>query len=322
MERSVYILRESAYIWTFVASCKKTLAVFIRECIVYFMEIEYYYYFKNQFRPLGSLSLHEVAYFSCPASYVLPIERTDSYAVYLVDEGKGYYTLGNTEFTVKEQDVFVMYPNVPVRCVSDKAEPLKLYALSFDGIDARLLLNAAGFEPKKPVRTLDPYSAKSFPKVYDGIYTWRGQEIHSTIQSTAMIYMLMSALVKTNTWDQHEMPPGWTGAVHFQKAIDFIAANYSKAINVSDIADNVNLSRSRLYRVFMQQVFISPQQYLIEYRVREAVYLLERRKGSIKEIANAVGIEDPLYFSSLFKQVTGKSPKKYMQDLIERKPEA
>jgi AraC-like DNA-binding protein len=112
------------------------------------------------------------------------------------------------------------------------------------------------------------------------------------------------------------MPPGWTGTVHFQKAVDYITINYSRPIIVADIANNVNLSRSRLYRVFMQQIFISPQQYLTEYRMRQAIHLLEKRKNSIKEIANAVGIEDPQYFSNLFKQVTGKSPKNYMIDVI------
>jgi AraC-like DNA-binding protein len=280
------------------------------------MEVEYNYYFKNQFRPLGSLSLYEVASFTCPASFVLPIERPDAYAVYLVDGGKGVYTLGSAQFPIKKSDIFVMYPNVPVRCESDKVEPLKLFALSFDGVDARLLLNAAGFEPKNPVRTLDDFTAGQIAKVYDGIYVWRGQEIHSTVQSTSMIYLLMSTLVKTATWDQSAMPPGWTGTVHFQKAVDFIAYNYSKPINVADIAGHVNLSRSRLYRVFMQQIFISPQQYLTDYRIRQAIHLLEKRKGSIKEIANAVGVEDPLYFSNLFKQVTGKSPKNYMREMI------
>jgi YesN/AraC family two-component response regulator len=41
---------------------------------------------------------------------------------------------------------------------------------------------------------------------------------------------------------------------------------------------------------------------------------LEERKSSIKEIASAVGIEDPLYFSNMFKQVTGKSPKNYIKE--------
>ncbi|MCL1813497.1 MAG: AraC family transcriptional regulator [Treponema sp.] len=288
------------------------------------MELTYHYYFKNQFRPLASLSLHEVAYFSCQGSYILPLERPDAYAVYLVKEGSGVYTLGGSEFPIKEYDVFVMYPDVPVRCAMQKAaekpeEPWELLALSFDGVDARLLLNAAGFEPKQPVRTLDHHTAVSMNKLLDGIYTWRGQELFSAVQSTALIYALLSALVKTASWDQTEMPPGWTGAVHFQKALDFIADNYSRSINVADIAEHVNLSRSRLYQVFMQQVFISPQQYLTEYRIREAIRLLQGRKGSIKEIALAVGFEDQLYFTRLFKQVMGNSPKNYIKNLIEEK---
>ena len=280
------------------------------------MEPTYHYFFKNQFRPLASLSLHEAAYFSCPESYVLPLDCTDSYAIYLVVGGKGIYTMGEKEFHVKEYDMFVMYPNVPIRCIADKSDPWELQALSFDGVDARLLLNAAGFEPKSPVRTLEPFNAEQMIKVMQGIYAWRGQEIYSTIQSTAMIYAMLSALVKTASWDQTEMPPGWTGTVHFQNAVNYVAENYSKPISVSDIADHVNLSRSRLYRVFMQQIFISPQQYLTEYRMRQAIHYLERRKGTIKEIAMAVGIDDPLYFSSLFKQVTGRSPKNYMKEII------
>jgi AraC-like DNA-binding protein len=279
------------------------------------MEAEYHYHFKNQFRPLGSLSLHEVSSFTCPASYVLPIEQANSYAVYLVDKGKGVYTLGNTKFPVKECDVFVMYPNVPLCCMSSKAEPLKMFALSFDGVDARLLLNAAGFEPKRPVRRLDDYTAKQLVKVFDGIYMWRGQEVHSTVQSTSMIYLMMSALVKTATLDPNSTPPGWAGTVHFQKAVDFIADNYSKPINVEDISNHVYLSRSRLYRVFMQQIFMSPKRYLTEYRIREAIRLLENRKVSIKEIASAVGIEDQLYFSNMFKLITGKSPKNYIKEI-------
>ncbi|MCL2180094.1 MAG: AraC family transcriptional regulator [Treponema sp.] len=281
------------------------------------MEPDYHYYFKNQFRPLASLSLHEAAYFSCPESYVLPIDHPDAYALYLVDGGKGIYTLGGKEFAVREYDIFAMYPNTPIRCTADKTDPFKLFGLSFDGVDARLLLNAAGFEPKNPVRTLEHHIAMQISKVIDGIYTWRGQEIYSTIQSTALIYALLSALVRTASWDQTAMPPGWTGAVHFQNALDYIAGNYSKPISVIDVANHANLSRSRLYRVFMQQIFVSPQQYLTEFRIRQAIHLLEKRKGSVKEIALAVGIEDPLYFSTLFKQVTGRSPKNYMRELTD-----
>jgi len=69
--------------------------------------------------------------------------------------------------------------------------------------------------------------------------------------------------------------------VYFHKALNFIAENYGKPITVKDIAAHVNLSQSRLYRIFMQQVFIPPKQYLTEYRIREARTLLEKRRTSI-----------------------------------------
>ena len=286
------------------------------------MEPIYHYYFKNQFRPLASLSLHETAHFSCPNSYVLPLERPDAYGVYLVRDGKGVYTLAGTKFPVKKNDVFALYPNIPVRCAADRSKPWELQALSFDGADARLLLNAAGFMPQNPVRTLDLPTAASFVKMLEGIYSWRGQDIYHTITSTAALYAVLSLLAKTASPDPTAVPQGWTGAVHFQKALKFINDSYMRPINVTDIAEHVNLSRSRLYRVFMQQVFISPQQYLTEYRIREAIRLLQSRAGSVKEISDAVGFEDPAYFTRLFKKVTGKSPKNYMKGLIEEKRNA
>jgi len=280
------------------------------------MELEYKFYFKNECRPLASLSLHEVAGFACPSGFVLPLEKPDAYALYYVIEGKGVYTLSGTDFTAREGDLFAMYPGVSVRCRADKKEPWELGGVSFDGADARLLLNAAGFVPKSPVRHLDDYSQENVMRFIEGIYVFRDQNLFGTIQSTAILYAFMSLLVKTASWDQTAMPPGWTGAVHFQKALHFINDNYSRPITVDDIADHVALSRSRLYRVFMQQVFMSPQQYLMEYRMREGQRLLERRTGSIKEIAQAVGMEDPLRFTKMFKQYTGKTPTDFMKGLI------
>jgi|GEM_PF-1162841 len=279
-------------------------------------EPAYHYYYKNKFRPLGSLSMHEIAYFTTPSSYVLPIECSDVYALYLIDEGNGIYTVGDKEFPVKEYDIFAMYPGVPIKCESDKSTPLKMFALSFDGVDARLLLNAAGFEPKNPVRTLDHNTAMSVSRVYDFLYTWRGQEIFSATQATATIYALMSALVKTVSLDHSSIPPGWTGTVHFQKALDYITANYYKPISVKDIANHINLSRSRLYSIFMQQMYISPQQYLTEYRIKKAVRLLEQGHDSIKEVSTATGFDDQLFFSRVFKQITGKNPSNYIKDNV------
>ena len=66
------------------------------------MELEYQFYFKNEFRPLASLSLHEVAGFDCPAGNILPLKKPDAYALYYVVSGKGVYTLAGSEFPARE----------------------------------------------------------------------------------------------------------------------------------------------------------------------------------------------------------------------------
>ena len=277
----------------------------------------YKYYYKNDFRPLASLSLHEVAGFDCPPGYTLPLKRPDAYGLYYVTEGRGVYILDGAEFPVADDDLFVLYPDTEIAIRADEEEPFMLQAASFNGVDALLLLNAAGFQKKQPVRHLDEEAADPAMRLMVGLYTFRGQDIYGTTQSTSFLYALMSLLVKTASFDQTAMPPGWTGTVHVQKALDFIGENYHKPISVNDIADYVGLTRSRLYKVFLQHVFISPQQYLTEYRIREARNLLEKRGGSVKEIANAVGIDDPLYFSKVFKQMCGRSPTEYVRYLIE-----
>jgi AraC-like DNA-binding protein len=278
------------------------------------MEPKYRFYFSNDYRPLSSLSVHEAGCMEYPANHTISLEKPESYALYIVVKGKGAYTLEDREFPAEEGHCFVGYPGIPLVCRADPAEPWTLCWVCFDGADARLLLNAAGFSPQNPIRS--PRTVNQAIDVIAHIYTFRGKEVYALVQSTALLYTLMAFLIKEISWDNSNMPSGWTGVVHVQKALDYIASNYSRSITVNDIAAHVNLSRSRLYRVFVQHLSQSPQKYLMEFRIREACNLLQKHRNSIKEIARAVGFENPLNFSTAFKQIMGKSPRNYMQDFI------
>ena len=56
---------------------------------------------------------------------------------------------------------------------------------------------------------------------------------------------------------------------------------------------------------------ISPQKYLINFRLNQACKLMKNTELSIAEISRSVGYQDPLYFSKLFKKEKGLSPSKY-----------
>jgi AraC-like DNA-binding protein len=286
------------------------------------LEVQYKFYYKSEARPLSSLSVHEEGCAVCPPGHRVEEKSPADYGLYIVVEGKGRYSSGKGDFSMEMGQCFVTYPGTPFSCEADDEEPWTLCWVRFDGSDARLLINAAAFSPQNPWRQLSLPIAEQAADIIAHLYVFRGEEVFALVQSTAMLYALMAFLIKEISWDQRSMPPGWTGAVHIRKALDYIAANYSRPITVQDIAGSVNLSRSRLYRVFLRHISQSPQRYLTEFRVREACNLLQKRTGSIKEIAYAVGFENPLYFSTAFKQVMGKSPRAYMREFSPDEPDA
>ena len=64
---------------------------------------------------------------------------------------------------------------------------------------------------------------------------------------------------------------------------------------------------------------ISPQEYLLSYRLEQGSRLLRTTKMSVQEIAESIGYENPLTFSKMFKNAYGVSPKYYRMKVLEKK---
>ena len=56
---------------------------------------------------------------------------------------------------------------------------------------------------------------------------------------------------------------------------------------------------------------VTPMQYILQLRLSTAKNLLETSNKNITEIADAIGYDNPLYFSRLFTKYIGVSPKEY-----------
>lgn len=98
---------------------------------------------------------------------------------------------------------------------------------------------------------------------------------------------------------------------HLLKSVHFIHENYSKKINVSDLAKIENLSESHYRSVFTKIFGESPVEYITSRRIENAAYMLESSDKNLEEIAFLVGYNDTYYFSKQFKRKMGISPGKY-----------
>ncbi len=93
-----------------------------------------------------------------------------------------------------------------------------------------------------------------------------------------------------------------------EKSIEFIEQNYQSIVNVSEIADHVNLSPDYFSRLFRKEVGETLNSYLINFRLEKASIILISSNLSIQEVARKVGIENGSYFSKCFKKKFNTQP--------------
>ena len=96
--------------------------------------------------------------------------------------------------------------------------------------------------------------------------------------------------------------------VRIEKLID---DQLDSKLSLSDMAREVNMSKSNFVRLFTRRMGISPGQYLISRRIQKAKELLRSPDFRIGEIALAVGFSSQGHFDGFFKKWIGVTPKKY-----------
>lgn len=80
---------------------------------------------------------------------------------------------------------------------------------------------------------------------------------------------------------------------------------------VKQLADQVFMSRSQLFRKLSALTNLSPTDFIRTQRLKRAASLLEQHSGNVTEIAYMVGYQNPANFATNFKKQYGVSPSKY-----------
>ena len=96
-----------------------------------------------------------------------------------------------------------------------------------------------------------------------------------------------------------------------QALLDYLNNEYQKRIDSHDIQRRFESNSAYLNRVFKRLTGHSIRDYLNMVRIKKAIELIESTDINFSEIGYLVGIEDPYYFSKIFKKYTGLSPMQY-----------
>ena len=264
--------------------------------------------YKTKTRESLPIAIYNAGVQQCEPSHTWGPGLRDHFLVHHVISGRGSYTAGGVTHEVGAGDTFIVYPSVIVTYRADDADPWEYCWVGFNGAEAKLLMAQTPFTREKPVvRFEDPAAIES---AITGIYRASGTTPASELRAIGLLYLVLALLTEQ---PGAPAPAAGLSLEYVESAIRFIAHNYSGSIDVSDIAASVGISRSHLYRVFMRHIGTSPNEYLTKFRISQAVELIERSSLPVSAVAASVGYDGSLYFSRVFKKITGVSPSSYIK---------
>lgn len=91
----------------------------------------------------------------------------------------------------------------------------------------------------------------------------------------------------------------------------YIDDNYTSPLNLEMLSDKVGLNRCGLIRAFKKRYGVSPIEYMLSCRFRDAKFLLETTDRSIVSISGNLGFSSGNFFSQSFQKRFGISPSEY-----------
>lgn len=92
------------------------------------------------------------------------------------------------------------------------------------------------------------------------------------------------------------------------QAVTFLEEHCAKPIGIDALVRYMGYGRTALYQLFKQHTGLSPNEYLVRYRIRKAEELIKRPHMTIAAVSKAVGFSSVSYFRNVFLKYTGNKP--------------
>lgn len=262
--------------------------------------------FSNDlFRSLDAY-VYTCGYETCePGHSYGPVLRS-GYLIHYVLSGKGYYRVNNTMYRLGEGDAFLICPDELIYYEADRKDPWTYTWIGFQGVKIRGYLDRTsllmtpvfhyGHDDRIRLCHEKMFEANQLPGNRDLIMN-------------SILYEYLFLLARK--FPREQISPGEKQSLYVEEALRYLESRYGQELSIQSLADELGLDRSHLHRVFKAATGSSPQEYLLDLRIRKASELLEKTDLPVSVIALSVGYEDTLYFSRLFKKKKGVSPTGY-----------
>lgn len=266
-----------------------------------------YYFFDLNPGPVASIRAVCGGWECCLPHY--RIDRADFpyYSLELVVAGKGTLTLAGRRYRLVPGTVFHYGPGIAHRIASDPAAPLEKYFVDFVGDAAGRVLSEVPFSELAPL-----YLANAAPiaKLFEELQIRGGsRSLRAERLCSVLAELLLLQVAETAVPLDHDSSGAWAS---FNRCRRFIEEHYLTLRTLDEVSAGCNLDKPYVCRLFKRFGRETPYGMLLRLKMDRAAELLLHSDLMIKEVAVAVGFDDPYHFSHVFKRVRGLSPTDFL----------
>lgn len=238
----------------------------------------------------------------------------DGWHLHFITSGCGYLSADGITRRLSRGQIFLLQPGVEYTYWADKTTPWSYAWIHFDGLNAAAYMEKAGFPRGVYVRD-SIIRPDTFSSLVEKILCIPELTFANELKRIGLLYTAIGLLVESHNTQCYPQQThyDYSPKIYVQHAIDYIHKNYAQT-SVSQLADYIGINRSYLTSIFKKLVGVSPQEYLLNFRMEESAKLLAESSLPVKTIASSVGYDNPLTFSKTFKTRFGCSPQNYRNE--------
>ncbi len=230
-----------------------------------------------------------------------------NYILHYILSGKGIYRVGERTYRLKEGQGFLIEPEAVTFYQADEKEPWTYLWVGFAGVQAEMFLQDIGLNSNQHVFQ-SGYGEQLKRIVSDMLRNDTFSQTHQ-YHLQSLLYEFFEVL--TRDVRMEAVAEENRDSAYVKKAVVFIQNNYFRGIGVADIAEHVGVSRSYLYKIFVDNLRANPKEFLTRLRLVRAKELLELTELSVEGVAMSCGYQNALVFCKAFKQEVGMPPSHY-----------
>lgn len=281
--------------------------------------MECYIYNSNDYQ---DLSLLEIGDQQCTPLYSFGPYIRNEYIFHYVLSGKGYISYASSacpenkildsisgSIEIKAGEGFLFEPQCKHIYNADEKDPWHYIWILFKGLSVPQYLRSCGLGPNSPVYHPNDYSAQTATAIKEHLFSILQHPHSSKSYIIGHLHLFFDALQKNSAASKTAVRADIKIAdLYISEAVRYIASEYRNIRSLDEIASYCNVSRSHLTKLFRENLHVSLQEYLIQFKINKSLELLGSSNLPIYQIAFQVGYDNELNFLRAFKKQMGISP--------------